>query len=89
MSLEQENTEKRKNAPLSNTEAAWFFFFPNGLAKWNRWQNSDHNESEMERFKEYGFDRKIKQANEMRIFGFLFYFALVLVFACFSIYYFD
>lgn len=81
MSLEQKNTEKRKDAPLSNSEAAWFFFIPSGFAKWNRWHNSDHNESEMERFKKHGFDKKIKQANEMRIYGVLFYFALAIVIA--------
>jgi len=51
MSLEQENVEKRKKEPLSNSEAASFFFIPIGFAKINRWKNTDFNESEIERFK--------------------------------------
>ncbi|MBD3892175.1 hypothetical protein [Olleya marilimosa] len=81
MSLEKENTEKRKNAPLTNTEALSFFFIPIGFAKLNRWKNTDFNESEIERFKKFGFERKIKQASEMRIFGMIFYISIAIILA--------
>ena len=81
MSLEKENTEKRKNASLSNSEALSFFFIPIGFAKLNRWKNTDFNESEIERFKKFGFERKIKQATEMRIFGMIFYISIAIILA--------
>ena len=81
MNQEQENTKNRKNAALSNAEAAGFFFIPIGFAKINRWENTDFNESEMERFKKFGFDRKIKQASEMRIFGIIFYISSAIILA--------
>jgi hypothetical protein len=81
MNLEKENTEKRKNAPLSNSEALSFFFIPIGFAKINRWKNTDFNESEIDRFKKFGFERKIKQASEMRIFGMIFYISIAIILA--------
>ena len=81
MNQEQENAEKRKNAPLSNSEAFSFFFIPIGFAKINRWKNTDFNESEIERFKKFGFERKIKQASEMRIFGMIFYISVAIILA--------
>ncbi|MFD1064393.1 hypothetical protein ACFQ1Q_14160 [Winogradskyella litorisediminis] len=78
---EQENAEKRKNIPLSNAEALSFFFIPIGFAKINRWKNTDFNESEIERFKKFGFERKIKQASEMRIFGMIFYISIAIILA--------
>jgi len=81
MNQVQENDEKRKNAPLSNSEALSFFFIPIGFAKINRWKNTDFNESEIERFKKFGFERKIKQASEMRIFGMIFYISVAIILA--------
>ena len=81
MNQEEENDEKRKNAPLSNSEALSFFFIPIGFAKINRWKNTDFNESEIERFKKFGFERKIKQASEMRIFGMIFYISVAIILA--------
>ena len=81
MNLEKENTEKRKNAPLSNSEALSFFFIPIGFAKINRWKNTDFNESEIDRFKKFGFERKIKQASEMKIFGTIFYISIAIILA--------
>ncbi|TXE18405.1 hypothetical protein ES692_07090 [Psychroserpens burtonensis] len=79
MNQEQENGEKRKNVPLSNSEAASFFFIPIGFAKIDRWKNTDFNETEIERFKKFGFDRKIKQASEMRKFGMVFYISIAII----------
>jgi len=81
MNLEQKNAEKRKNEPLSNSEALSFFFIPIGFAKINKWKNTDYNESEIDRFKRFGFERKIKQASEMRIFGMIFYISIAIILA--------
>ncbi|RIA08760.1 hypothetical protein OE09_0583 [Flavobacteriaceae bacterium MAR_2010_72] len=81
MNLEQENSEKRKNASLSNSEALSFFFIPITFAKLKRWKNTDFNESEIERFKKFGFERKIKQAFEMRMFGMIFYLSIAIILA--------
>ncbi|WP_296313247.1 hypothetical protein [Winogradskyella sp. UBA3174] len=81
MNQEQENAENRKNAPLSNAEATGFFFIPFGFAKIDRRKNTDFNESELERFKKFGFDRKIKQASEMRKFGIIFYMSIAIILA--------
>jgi hypothetical protein len=81
MDLEQKNAEKRKKAPLSNSEALMFFFIPFGFAKLKSWENTDFNASEIERFKKYGFERKIKQASEMRILGMIFYILIAIILA--------
>ncbi len=79
MNLEKENEEKRKNIPLTNSEALGFFFIPVGFDKWRSFQNTDFNESEMKRFRKFGFQRKIKQANEMRLFGTIFYISIIII----------
>lgn len=81
MNQEQENTDNRKKAPLSNSEAASFFFIPFGFAKIDKSKNTDFNESELERFKKYGFERKVKQASEMRKFGIIFYISIAIILA--------
>ncbi|KAA5821203.1 hypothetical protein FPF71_16835 [Algibacter amylolyticus] len=79
MNLEEDNIEKRKHAPLSNSEAASFFFIPIGFAKISKWENTDFNVSEMARFKKFGFERKIKQASEMRLYGMIFYISITIL----------
>lgn len=81
MNQKQENAENRKNASLTNSEAASFFFIPFGFAKIDRRKNTDYNKSELERFKKFGFERKIKQASEMRKFGIIFYISIATILA--------
>ena len=81
MNQEQENAENRKNAPLTYSEAAIFFFIPFGFAKIDCLKNTDYNESELERFKKFGFVRKIKQASEMRKLGIIFYISITIILA--------
>ncbi len=81
MNLEQENADKRKNASLTNSEAASFFFIPVGFGKINGHENTDFNKSEIERFKKFGFERKVKQAYEMRVCGMIFYVSIVILLA--------
>jgi len=77
--LEQKNAKKRKSQPLTNSEALSFFFIPIGFAKWRNWENTDFNASEMDRFRKFGFERKIKQAHEMRIYGAIFYISIAII----------
>ena len=81
MNLEERNAEKRKNAPLTNSEAASFFFIPPiyGLAK--SLYHPDFNDNEMERFRKFGFERKIKEAQKMRFLGLIFYISLIIILA--------
>ncbi|WP_299113909.1 hypothetical protein [uncultured Winogradskyella sp.] len=79
--LEQENIEKRKNTPLTASEALGFFFIPISFAKLKRWSNTDFNKAEMERFKKFGFDRKIKEAKDIRKFGLIFYTSIPIILA--------
>ena len=79
MTQEQENNENRKKIPLTNSEVLTFFFIPFGFFGMNRFKNNDFNESELERFKHYGFDLKVRQANELTLFGRVFYIALIII----------
>ncbi len=73
------NKEKRKSIPLSTSESLTFFFIPFRFFGFIKFKTNDFNESEIDRFKEYGFDLKIKQAKELILFGKLFYLGLTMV----------
>lgn len=79
MTQEQQNKENRKTIPLTNSEVLTFFFIPFGFFGPKRFKNNDFNASELERFKHYGFDLKVKQANELTIYGRVFYIALIII----------
>lgn len=79
MISEEDNKEKRKTIPLTNSESLTFFFMPFGFFGINRFKNNDYNESELERFRKYGFDLKVKQAKELTICGRAFYIAITLI----------
>ena len=83
MNQETDNTEKRKTTPLTNSEAALFFFLPLGFFGINKTKSTEFNESELERFKRYNFDLKLKQAREMKIGGIIFYLSLMIIIAYF------
>ena len=55
MTLEEKNKEKRKTVPLKLIEKVKFFIFPFGF-KSNLFPVKDYNDSEIERFKKYGFE---------------------------------
>ena len=76
---EEENTKKRKSTPLTTSESLSFFLIPIGFFSWNGFKNNDFNESEIERFKQYGFDLKIKQARELTFYGRIFYLSLTII----------
>lgn len=74
----QEYKEKRKEEPLTQDEWFSFFFLP-FLTPKPSWRNDDFSESEYERFEKYGFDKKAKQASEVKILGFLFWLVVIIV----------
>ena len=79
MTSEEQNKEKRKITPLTNSESLIFFFIPFSFFGLNSFKNNDYNESELERFRKHGFDLKVKQAKELILFGRVFYIASTII----------
>ena len=73
--IERENELKRKNASLTHEEWMTFFFLPFFTSKPNN-RNDDFSESELDRFKKYGFDNKVKEATKAKKYGSLFWFVI-------------
>ena len=74
----QEFKEKRKDEPLTREEWISFFFLPFFTPR-PKWRNDHFSQSEYQRFEKYGFDKKAKQASEVKILGFLFWFIIIIV----------
>ncbi len=79
LELEQKNTEKRKQLSLSNSETLSFFFLPWSFFNLDKTKSIDFNESQLKRYKEYGFELKLKQAKQLIRYGRLFYISLVII----------
>ncbi|WP_117883891.1 hypothetical protein [Aureibaculum luteum] len=78
MNLEEENKEKRKNASL--TIAEWFGFFLLPINPNRKYiSKRDFNDDQVDRFRNHGFDKKIKQAAIARILGVLFYILIMII----------
>ena len=76
--LEKENEIKRKNASLTHSEWMTFFFLP-FFSTSARFRDDHFSESELERFKKYGFEKKINEAKKAKRFGFIFWTIIILV----------
>ncbi len=74
----KEFQKKRKDEPLTNEEWLTFFLLPFFTPK-PRWREDHMSESEMERFQKYGFEKKAKQADKVRVFGILFWFLIIMI----------
>lgn len=70
--------EKRKDEPLTRDEWISFFFLP-FLTPNPSWRKDHFSESEFQRFEKYGFDKKAKQASEVKMLGFLFWFVVIIL----------
>ncbi|SEB37657.1 hypothetical protein SAMN04489761_0272 [Tenacibaculum sp. MAR_2009_124] len=80
--LFQRNREKREKEPLTKEEWWSFFilpFFTPTFGHLDEFRDDDFSVSEFERYKEYGFDKKLKQAKELRILGVLFWVLLIFI----------
>ncbi|CAM1344855.1 hypothetical protein [Tenacibaculum amylolyticum] len=76
--IEFDSQKRRKEEPLTNEELLTFFilqfFTPKSI-----WRNDHFSESEMDRFKKHGFNRKIKQAKTVRVLGIIFWFLVFFI----------
>ncbi len=79
MTEEEKNRLNRKTIPLTNSESLTFFFLPFAFFGNTIGKSNDYNESEIERFRTYGFELKIKQAYGLMKFGKLFYLGLFII----------
>lgn len=62
---------ERKSKSLTLEEWLSFFILPFLNTK-PIWKNDDFTESEIKRFQKFGFEKKYKQAQKLRVFGILF-----------------
>lgn len=76
---EGENSEKRKHQPLTNSEWLTFFFLPFRRNRFDPNSLETFNEIEEERFKKFGFDKKLKESVSARRSGMVFYLALFII----------
>lgn len=66
--------ENRKSEPLTDEEWLTFFIFPFFTpTPRSRLEKDHYSESEMERFKKYGFEKKAEQAEKVKIYGTFFW----------------
>jgi len=75
--LIKRNKDKRKKASLTTPEWLTFFFLPFFTTK-PRYRDDHFSESELERFKKYGFVNKYKQAVWLKFYGYLFWVAVII-----------
>jgi len=70
----KEFKEKRRSEPLTTEEWFTFLIFPFFTPIPQYRSGKDHfSESEMKRFKKYGFSKKTKQAEKVKLLGVLFW----------------
>lgn len=77
--LEKQNKEKRKKLPLTYNEWLGFFFLPFDWKFRTLFPTKDFNETELERFKKFGFDKKLKEAKKARLRGIIFYISIIIL----------
>ncbi|WP_299106164.1 hypothetical protein [uncultured Tenacibaculum sp.] len=80
MTEEEKNILKRKNTPLTWDEWLGFFLVPVNMSHRSLFPTDDFNDTEVERFKKFNFDKKLKQSYQARILGAIFYFILIVLF---------
>jgi hypothetical protein len=69
------NLNDRKDKPLTDEEWFSFFFLP-FLTPNHYWRNDHFTDSEAERFEKYGFFKKAKQSEKVRVYGIIFWFII-------------
>ncbi|MGC6429608.1 MAG: hypothetical protein ACON5F_01045 [Jejuia sp.] len=72
--------ESRKNTPLTTEEWLTFFFLPSFTPR-PKGRDDHFSESEIERFKRYGFEKKFYQAQKVKQYGYVFWFVMVVILA--------
>jgi hypothetical protein len=83
MNLEERNKRNRKIESLSLTEKLRFFLFPFGFGS-ELFPIKDYNDSELERFIKYGFEKKYNDGIISKKMGILFYFIVPIILLLFN-----
>lgn len=76
--LEKENESNRQKASLTHSEWMTFFFLPFFTPK-PRHRDDGFSESELERFKKYGFENKLIEAKKTKRNGIIFWFVVFII----------
>ncbi|WP_299715273.1 hypothetical protein [uncultured Tenacibaculum sp.] len=77
---------ERREAALTSDEW-WNFFLLSFFAMNNRSENDDFSESELDRFRRYGYHKKLKEAQKLIFLGFLFWsFLIIIVISLFKLF---
>ena len=83
MTEEEKNKRKRKKTPLSFYDKIPFFLFPFGFGS-DFFPIKDFNDSELERFIKYGFEKKYQDAILAKKKGFIFYLIIPIILLLFN-----
>ena len=83
MNLEERNKRNRKIESLSLIEKLRFFLFPFGFGS-ELFPIKDYNDSELERFIKYGFEKKYNDGIISKKIGILFYFIVPIILLLFN-----
>ncbi len=75
---EEKNKRKRKLERLSIKESLRYFLFPFGFGS-DLFPVKDYNDTELERFIKYGFDKKFEDAIIAKKLGVIFYLLIPLI----------
>ena len=83
MTEKERNIRNRKIIPLSFKYKMLFLLFPFGFGS-NLFPIKDYNDSELERFKKYAFDKKYNDAIAFKKIGILLYVLILLILLLFN-----
>ena len=78
--LEKENKSNRQKASLTHSEWMTFFFLPFFTPK-SKGRNDHFSESELERFRKYGFENKLIEAEKAKRSGIIFWLVTIAILA--------
>ncbi len=79
MNQEEKNIESRKLKSLTKSEKCSFFFMPFNFGS-RIALSKEFNETEIERFEKFGFEKKLIEARKFKYYGFAFYIFLFIIF---------
>jgi len=76
--IKKENELNRRKASLTHSEWMTFFFLPFFTPR-HKGRDDHFSESELERFKKYGFDNKLIEAEKAKRNGIIFWFVIIVL----------
>ncbi|MFC4269508.1 hypothetical protein [Polaribacter marinivivus] len=78
MDLEEKNKRERKDKSLTLSEKISFFLMPFNLGS-RLFITKEYNDTEIERFEKFGFEKKLIEAKKYKYYGFAFYIFLFII----------